>query len=112
MTLQITNYEDEKPFAQYVIARDNVRSIVNFGVYPNIKKVLAELSAFNLRLQPGGDMEQFKLYDEKVTENVQPEQAQMVQLITAFAQIVEGIELAAPGTFPAAAKIVEVEPLP
>ena len=110
MTLQITNYEDEKPFAQYVIARDNVRSIVNYGVYPNIKKVLSELAAFNLRLQPGGDMEQFKLYDDETTKNVRPYLVQMVQLITAFAQIVEGIELAAPGTFPAA-KIAEVEPI-
>ena len=54
--LEIKTYEDEKSFAQYVIARDEVRSIVNYGVYPNIKKVLAEFAKFNERLVEGGDL--------------------------------------------------------
>jgi len=112
MAITIETYEDEVEFAQYAQPRMELLSIIDTGVYPNTKKLLTAFSAFNARLSPGGDLAKFKDHDDLITINVRPYTDMIVQHLGAVMQIIEGIELAAPGTFPAAAKIVEVEPLP
>ena len=109
MAITIETYADEVKFAQYAQPRMRLLSIIDTGVYPNIKLLLKEFAEFNARLAPGGDLEEFKPHDDEIAAKVRPATGYIVQYLSAAAQIFEGIEAEAPGTFPGVAAYVAAE---
>lgn len=109
MAIIINTYIDEVKFAQYAQPRMALLSIIDNGVYPNIKKLLREFAAFNARLAPGGDLEAYKAHDDEITAKVRPASGYIVQYLSAVAGIFETIEAGAPGTLPGVAAYVAAE---
>ena len=95
--IKIKNATEEIEFDKYKAARDAPRQTMAFGVYPNAKKALVEYDALIGLLS--GDMAKFESYHEEVTKEVKLYVGMLQEALTTIVQTMEGIELAAPGTF-------------
>lgn len=116
--ITIETLEQERQFTEYHRRRGELRDALRFGVYPNLVAALAVHNAFTAEYGPGG-----ALYDAAIwnyyQENLKPiaaQQATMISAAEAIVQIMEAVEMAAPGTFgievPAASKEEPTEKLP
>lgn len=99
--ITITTLEQEAAFTEYHKRRGELRDSLRFGVFPNLQQALRLYAAFVADYGPGGQH-----YDPALwayyQSNIAPVAAQMADLIaagTAIVQIMEAVELAAPGTF-------------
>lgn len=95
----IENIEDENLFMAYRAARDEPRSIMAYGVYPNAVAALASYDALLVRLQPGGDLANLGQFHTDVTSKVTPYITIMYQAMQTIVQTMQAIEKAAPNTF-------------
>lgn len=109
MTITIESFEDEVNLVRYATPRMELLSIIDTGVYPNAKLLLAKFAEFNARLAPGGDLTEYKEHDDKVTAQIRPYTGQIVQYLAAVIQIFEGIATAAPLALPYIAAAVAEE---
>lgn len=109
MTITIETFEDEVNLVRYATPRQELLSIIDTGVYPNVKKLLENFAAFNARLEPGGDLEAYKAHDEKVSAPIRPHTPTIVQCLTVAMQIFEGIAEAQPAALPGVAAALAAE---
>ena len=95
----IETIEDKNLFMAYRTARDEPRSIMAYGVYPNAVSALAAYDALLVRLQPGGDLVAFGEFHQDVTAAVGPYIAPMYTAMKTIVATMQAIEKAAPNTF-------------
>ena len=106
----INNLGNEQQFAAYLARRGELRDVLRFGVYPNLKKALALYVAFLADYAPGGPLHDAELWQYYLS-NVAPMAAQQDAMIEAAAGIcdmMEQVEVAAPGTFGIDLPVTEV----
>lgn len=99
--ITIATLEQERQFTEYHRRRGELRDALRNGVYPNLVAALRIHNAFVAEYGPGG-----ALYDDAIwnyyQENLKPiaaQQATMISAAEAIVQIMEAVEVAAPGTF-------------
>lgn len=109
MAITIETFEDEVGLVRYATPRMELLSIIDTGVYPNAKLLLKKYAEFNARLEPGGDLAEYKEHDAKVTAQIRPYTGQIVQYLAATIQIFEGIAAVAPLALPYVAATVAAE---
>jgi hypothetical protein len=99
MPFQIKTSEDELLFRVYTGHRDNVRSVMGHGVYPNLVKALETYAAFDEALEDELSDPDLLIYHAGLMQTVAPYVEQLRQLATRMVQIMEAIETAQPGVF-------------
>ena len=97
----INNLTNELQFTEYHRRRGLLRDAMRYGVYPNLVMALSLYNAFVADYGPGGalyDPELWAYYQTNIAP-IAEYQEQMMQAATGIVAIMEGVELAAPGTF-------------
>lgn len=89
--------------------RQRLLSIIDTGVYPNAKQLLTEFAEFNARLEPGGDLAEYKEHDDRVTAPIRPYTPTIVQYLSVVLNIFEGIAEAQPAALPGIAAALAAE---
>lgn len=111
--IQILTLEQERRFTEYHRRRGEIRDAMRFGVYPNLVNTLRLFAGFQEDYAPGGALHDPELWQYYLS-NIQPIAAQMADLLaagTTIVQIMEAVELAAPGTFGIEASAAAVAPV-
>ncbi len=99
MPFQINTAEDEQLFRLYTTHRDEVRNVMGYGVYPNLKKALEIYAAFDAALAGPLADEDLIAYHANLMTPIAPYIAQLRAAAETSVAIMEAIETAAPGTF-------------
>lgn len=107
MPFRIETQEDEQLFRAYTGHRDNVRSVMGQGVYPNLVKALETYAAFDAALANGLSDPDLLEYHASTMQTVAPYIAQLRQLAQGMTQIMVAIEMAQPGAFGIQLPVVE-----
>lgn len=92
---------DEVLFRDYTRARDEIRGVMGYGVFPNLIKALAVYAAFDAALAEGGALHDTDLlaYHETLFAPIAPYVEQIRVAAQGIADTMLAIELASPGTF-------------
>lgn len=99
--ITIETLEQERRFTEYHRRRGELRDALRNGVYPNLVVALRIHKVFVADYGPGGahyDEVLWKYYLSNL-EPIAAQQATMISAAEAIVQIMEAVELAAPGTF-------------
>lgn len=95
----INNPDDERAFAAYTAARNEVRAKMGHGVYPNCLVAIAAYEALEAALAEGGSLEQFAEYHNTLMAPLAPYIATLRADMVEIANIMYQIELIQPDTF-------------
>ena len=99
MPFQGFSSEDERLLRLYTQHRDEVRNVMGYGVYPNLKKAIETYDAFDAALAGPLADEDLVAYHESLMTQIAPYVAQLRAGAEQIVAIMEAIETAAPGTF-------------
>ena len=97
----VNNLDNEAQFSAYLARRGELRDCIRFGVYPNLKRLLALYTLFLADYAPGGPLHDAQLWAYYLS-NIEPvaaNQAAMMLSAAGIADMLEQVETAAPGTF-------------
>ena len=97
----VNNLDNEQQFAAYLARRGELRDCIRFGVYPNIKRLLALHLLFLADYGPGGPSHDAQLW-AYYQDNIEPlaaHQAAMIDNAAGVVDMLEQVERATPGTF-------------
>lgn len=112
MPFQITTAEDEQLFRLYTQHRDEVRNVMGYGVYPNLKKALEVYAAFDAALAGPLADEDLIAYHTTLMTPIAPYIAQLRAGAEQIVAIMEAIEAVAPTTFGIPLPVVLPSPPP
>lgn len=99
MPFSIATADDEQLFREYTGHRDQVRTVMGHGVYPNLVKALETYATFDAALANGLSDPDLLEYHASTMQTVAPYIAQLRQLAQGMVQIMVAIETAQPGAF-------------
>jgi len=99
MSFAIETPEDEQLFREYTGHRDQVRTVMGHGVYPNLVKALETYATFDAALANGLSDPDLLEYHASTMQTVAPYITQLRQLAQGMVQIMLAIETAQPGAF-------------